>query len=350
MRSSIPTLSASLAMLGLAACGAPDPETGPAAPNAPEAQASSTPPVLTRDQIEQASVTAPPRRPMGVPPPASPEAAMLRIQILLDRSAFSPGQIDGLGGENTRQAIAAYRKANDLGAGDQADAALLQALTTADGGPVTGEYVLTQADVSGPFSPPPGEDMAAQAANGVNYSTALERIAERFHISETLLQGLNPGVDFRSAGARIVVPQVDSPALAEVARIDVDKAEKAIRAYDASGKLVAFYPATIGSTDTPSPSGNGLKVNGVARAPDYTYDPSRLSYGPGGEKVVVPAGPNNPVGSVWIDLSKDTFGIHGTPDPAKIGKTASHGCVRLTNWDAEQLAAAVKPGVTVRFI
>jgi lipoprotein-anchoring transpeptidase ErfK/SrfK len=129
----------------------------------------------------------------------------------------------------------------------------------------------------------------------------------------------------------------------------VDKTERSVRAFDEAGTLVAFYPATIGSGDNRSPSGN-LTVVGVANEPDYLYDPSRLTFGKGGEKVSVPAGPNNPVGTVWIDLSRDTYGIHGTPDPSKIGKTASHGCVRLTNWDAEQLAAAVKPGVAVRFV
>ena len=137
--------------------------------------------------------------------------------------------------------------------------------------------------------------------------------------------------------------------LPAVARIEVDKREKAVKAFDASGALIAFYPATIGSGDNRSPSGN-LTVVGVANEPDYLYDPARLSYGPGGKKVSVPAGPNNPVGTVWIDLSRDTYGIHGTPDPSKIGKTASHGCVRLTNWDAEHLAAAVKPGVPVKFV
>ena len=93
-----------------------------------------------------------------------------------------------------------------------------------------------------------------------------------------------------------------------------------------------------------------LRVVGIAPAPNYTYDPDRVSYDRGDKTVVVPAGPNNPVGSVWIDLSRDTYGIHGTPDPSKVGKTFSNGCVRLTNWDAWQLAAAVKPGVEVRFV
>ncbi len=347
--------------LPLAACGANDPsegtKTGGNAPVA-SAQVRAAPGLFTHDQIEQAMPSAQPASAPTTPAPASPngqpaatppDPAMIRLQVLLDRSSFSPGVIDGLHGENVRQAIAAYREAKGLGTGDAVDAALIQSLATADAQPVMTEYVLTPADVGGPFSPSPaGEDLSVQAAQGTNFSTARERIAERFHMSEDLLQALNPSVDFARAGVAILIPALIDRPLPQVARIEVDKAEKAVKAYDAAGTLIAFYPATIGSGDNLSPSGN-LTVVGVAPEPDYLYDPSRLTFGKG-ERVIVPAGPNNPVGSVWIDLSRDTYGIHGTPDPSKIGKTASHGCVRLTNWDAEQLAAAVKPGVPVRFV
>ena len=351
MRSFVPPTA--LALLLLTACGSPEP-TRPTSGNQSSAPPTAIPAaLLTGTQIEQgvpAAAPAPsstPAAPVSAAPYA-PDPGLVRIQILLDRSAFSPGVIDGLHGENTRQAIAAWRKANGLGDGDVADAALLERLLAVDAAPVTANYVLTPEDVAGPFSPPPPGDLAAQAAAGSNFSTPLERIAERFHITEALLKGLNPGVDFARPGQHILVPAVNDTPLAGVARIVVDKAEQAVFAYDEGGRLLGFYPATIGSSDRPAPSGV-LTVKGVARHPDYTYDPSRLTYGPGGAKVVVPAGPNNPVGSVWIDLSRDTYGIHGTPDPSKIGKTASHGCVRLTNWDAEQLAAGVKPGVVVRF-
>ena len=345
--------------LPLAACGANDPgeagQTG-STTSGSAASVKAAPGLFTHDQIEQAMPSTTPAAAPTPAPPANgqaaatpPDAAMIRLQVLLDRSSFSPGVIDGLHGENVRQAIAAYREARGLGTGDAVDAALIQSLATADAQPVTTEYTLTQADVSGPFSPPPaGEDLSVQAAQGTNFSTARERIAERFHMSEALLQALNPSVDFARAGVAILIPALIDRPLPQVARIEVDKAEKAVKAYDAAGTLVAFYPATIGSGDNLSPSGN-LTVVGVAPEPDYLYDPSRLTFGKGKERVTVPAGPNNPVGTVWIDLSRDTYGIHGTPDPSKIGKTASHGCVRLTNWDAEQLAAAVRPGVEVRF-
>ena len=337
-----------LLALGPAACGAPDPDEPPTQP------AAAAPPLLTVAQIE-AGVPRPSAPPAAATPaegqaPASyaPDPGLVRLQILLDRSPFSPGVIDGLAGDNTRQAIAAWRKAEGLGEGDAAAAVLLERLAAADTAPVIARYTLTAADVAGPFSPPPG-DLAAQAAAGTHYTSARERLAERFHLTEALLQGLNPGVDFRRAGQTIVVPAVRDGPLGEVARVVVDKTERSARAFDASGRLLAFYPATIGSTERPAPTGT-LRVVGVANEPDYTYDPARLSYDRGDEKIVVPAGPNNPVGSVWIELSRDSYGIHGSPDPSKIAKTASNGCIRLTNWDAEQLAAAVKPGVEVRFI
>jgi lipoprotein-anchoring transpeptidase ErfK/SrfK len=345
-----------LTALGLAACGSPDRENSrieqPGAGTTP-----GTTPGLSRADIE-GGLPAPEAVPdaavsgsaAAAPDPAAdtpPDAGLIRLQVLLDRTPFSPGQIDGLRGSNTRQAIEAWRKANNKEDETFTEADLIQALASTDSTPVMVDYVLSPADVAGPFSPPPGDDLSLQAELGTNYSTARERIAERFHVSEALLQALNPGVDFRTAGVKIMVPGVSQATLPEVARIDVSKAEKAIRAYDASGKLIAYYPATIGSGDNPSPSGE-VKVNGVARAPDYTFDPARLSFGKG-PKVTVPAGPNNPVGAVWIDLDRPSYGIHGTPDPTKVGKTASHGCVRLTNWDAQELAAAVKPGVMVHF-
>ncbi len=136
---------------------------------------------------------------------------------------------------------------------------------------------------------------------------------------------------------------------APVTSIVADKYQKQVRAYDAAGKLVVAYPATIGSSDTPSPSGTHT-VARVALNPDYTYNPNiNFKQGENHDILKIPPGPNGPVGSVWIALSKPTYGIHGTPEPSKIGKTESHGCVRLTNWDAQELAKLVKPGVTVEF-
>lgn len=329
----------------LAACGSPA-ETPKSEP--PAAAQPAAPAALTREAVESAVFETAPAPVEGQP--ARPDAATARAQILLDRANFSPGVIDGLGGDNTRQAIAAFEKAAGLPQDGVLDAEVFRRLTSGDDGRVLTDYTITAADLSGPFIgqvPASLPDMAKLKT--VGYATPLEMLAEKFHMTEALLQALNPGVDFAKAGQTIVVAAVAQTDLtADVAHIVVDKAERSVRVYDASDKLLAFYPATIGSSARPAPSGE-VTVVGVAPEPNYTYDPDRVSYDRGDRKVIVPPGPNNPVGSVWIDLSRDTYGIHGTPDPSKVGKTFSSGCVRLTNWDAEQLASKVKPGVRVTF-
>lgn len=338
----------STAVLTLAACDRPEPATTPA----PEATATTSAPAgIPAQTIEHALPAAPlpaPEQPdTGTPAPPQADPGLIRLQILLDRSTFSPGIVDGLAGENTRQAIVAYRQANDLGESDAPDAALLQHLAAADTAPVTRVHTLTAADVAGPFSPV-SSDLEQMASNGTQFATVKEKLAERFHMTEGLMDALNPGVALQ-AGQRILIPAVSDAPIGEVARIVIDKTERSARAFDASGKLLAFYPATIGSTERPAPTGT-LRVVGIAPEPNYTYDPDRVSYDRGDKTVVVPAGPNNPVGSVWIGLNRQSYGIHGTPDPSKIAKTASNGCIRMTNWDAEQLAASVKAGVEVEFI
>ncbi|CAL1691591.1 hypothetical protein MMB232_01735 [Brevundimonas subvibrioides] len=360
--------TALLASVSLAACGAPDPEqSAPTALTAPAtnpAQAGGTGP-LSAQSIESAawSPTSPaqpastrtgsaaPTAPGDEGAPAAnatpPRPDIIRAQILLDRARFSPGAIDGLGGQNTEQAVAAFEQANNLRVDGQLDEQVFARLTQ-NAGAVTTTYTISAADVAGPFVATIPTDLAAQSElTALSYRTPLEMLAERFHVTEGLLTALNPGVDFARAGQAILVPAVADQALpAAVTRIEVSKGEGSLRAFGADGTLLAFYPATVGSSARPAPTGR-LTVVGVANEPDYTYDPDRVSYDRGDKKVVVPAGPNNPVGSVWIELSRDTYGIHGTPEPSKIAKTASSGCVRLTNWSAEQLVKAVKPGVEV---
>jgi len=330
----------------LAACGSPAETPKPQQP--PASAQPPAPAALTRDAVESAVFEAAPAPVEGQP--ARPDAATARAQILLDRANFSPGVIDGLGGDNTRQAIAAFEKAAGLPQDGVLDAEVFRRLTAGDDGRVLTDYTITAADLSGSFIGQVPANLADMAKlKTVGYATPLEMLAEKFHMTEGLLQALNPGVDFAKAGQTIVVAAVAQTDLAaEVAHIVVDKAERSVRVYDAADKLLAFYPATIGSSARPAPSGE-VTVVGVAPEPNYTYDPDRVSYDRGDRKVIVPPGPNNPVGSVWIDLSRDTYGIHGTPDPSKVGKTFSSGCVRLTNWDAEQLASKVKPGVRVTF-
>lgn len=334
-----------LLLLSLAACGGED---HPPATNDVPAAVITAPPAqaMNRQTVDTAAWAPPPTD------AASRAPQVLRAQVLLDRARFSPGVIDGVQGENLRQAVAAFEESRALPVDGQLDQQVFAALTSGDAAPVLTDYVIAAEDVRGPFAPGPiPEDVEEMAKlKALDFTGPEELLAERFHMTVELLRALNPGVDFAKAGTTIVVAAVREQTLpAAVTRIEVDKAERAVKAFGADGKLLAFYPATIGSEERPAPSGD-LKVKAIATEPTYTYDPKRLTYGEGKKKVTVPAGPNSPVGSVWIDLSKDTFGIHGSDEPKEIGKKFSHGCVRLTNWDAEQLAAAVKPGVTVSFV
>lgn len=276
------------------------------------------------------------------------DGGLVRIQVLLDRAHFSPGVIDGYDGANVRKAVSEYQRANSLPVNGVADEALLTRLEQADSSPALVAYTLTSEDVSGPFVDVPQGLEAMSRLERVGYESAEEAISEKFHMDDDLLRTLNPGVDFTQAGTEIVVANGGGDLNTQVASIEVDVSEGAVRAFDAQNQLVAYYPATIGSGDAPAPIGEHT-VRGVAFDPTYRYDPSRLpTFGQRDHGAVdIAAGPNNPVGAVWIALSADTYGIHGAPNPSQISKTQSHGCIRLTNWDATELGRAVRPGVQV---
>lgn len=291
-------------------------------------------PLLTPEQAEAA-------------PPPTPDPAIVRLQILLDQAGASPGVIDGFDGDNVRKAVIAAEAMHGLPVDGTLDPDLLATLET--GQPVVGQYTITQEDVAA-IVPPISDDYAEKAKREfLGYTSIEEEIAERFHMDVDLLRALNPGVSF-TAGANVIVAAYGPDLSGEVARIEADKTLRQVRAYGADGRLLAAYPATIGSQENPSPSGIHL-VEGIAPMPDYTYNP-RINFqqGDNTEVLRIPPGPNGPVGSMWIDLSEPTFGIHGTPEPSLIDKTASHGCVRLTNWDATELSTMVKPGIEVAFI
>jgi lipoprotein-anchoring transpeptidase ErfK/SrfK len=273
-------------------------------------------------------------------------SAILRAQILLDRAHCSPGEIDGRYGSNTRLAVTEFNLSHGIAAGANVTAATWDALNK-DAAPVIVPYTLTAADVAGPFVVNPPEMIDKAKLPALGYGSIAEELGEKFHISPALLQTLNRGIAFDKVGVIIQAPAVTRKPLPKTAgmSIRVNKHRTTVEVIDAKGVLLASYPATIGSVHDPLPIGK-WKINGVAWNPSFNYNPDLFwDAETSDKKAKIPSGPNNPVGVVWIDLSKPHYGIHGTPEPSTIGKTTSHGCIRLTNWDATELAKVVTPGM-----
>lgn len=301
-------------------------------------------------------------------PPAPSDAAKsgadaLAVQVALDRAGFSPGVLDGRMGAQTKSALTAYKEAH------KSEPPSVEPLS---------RYRITEADAAGPFAKHIPDDLVEQAKlDSLAYRTLLEALAERYHATPALLQRLNPKATF-AAGEEIVVPNVDPMLLpatmakpegklsaadrkarTEAAKeraeakpdltVTVSKSSSTLTVTDAGGALVMYAPVTTGSAKDPLPLGT-WKVNGVGLFPEFRYNPDLFwDADPAHTKALIPPGPNNPVGLVWIDITKEHYGLHGTPEPARIGRSESHGCVRLTNWDALRLASLVKPGTTVVF-
>ena len=274
-----------------------------------------------------------------------PERSLLRAQILLERAHFSPGEIDAGEGSNTTRAIAAFQRANGLSNSGTLDDATWAALD-ADAAPTLDRYTITDADVAGPYVSVPSSMLAKAKLKKLGYGSLDEMLGERFHSSPTLLHRLNPAKAF-VAGTELLVPKIDATPLAAASRILVLGDDYSVNLVDDDGRIYARFPATYGSVHDPLPVGD-WDIRGVWRNPTYHYNPALFWDGNRSDpKATVQPGPNNPVGVAWISLSKPHVGIHGTPEPSRISKTQSHGCIRLTNWSVLQVASAIGAGTPV---
>lgn len=279
--------------------------------------------------------------------PEGLSAITTKLQVLLDRAGANPGVIDGVAGENVAKAIQSYEEMLGLPPTGVLTPELWRKLYS--DAPVVKTYTIEQSDVDRIVESIPDDYAEKSKMKWLGYTSGAEAIAEKFHMDKDFLALLNPEQNF-SAGQKVVVTDPGVQPEVVVTRIVADKANKRVVIYGGDDKPVIVYPATIGSDNTPSPEGTH-EVRAVAEFPTYSYNPDvNFQQGDNSEKLTIPPGPNGPVGSTWIDLTEPTYGIHGTPDPAQISKTASHGCIRLTNWDAAELAKLVKPGLKVTFV
>jgi len=274
-----------------------------------------------------------------------------RAHVMLNNAYASPGAIDGTSGKNTLKAIASFQQMNGIKPTGVLTQETWDALIARQGSkPAFVEYTITEDDLKGPYVKSIPGDYALQAKmKGLHYTSVTEMLGEKFHMDENFLKKLNPNANFNKAGQKLIVANVRNDLPEDIHLIVAHKGAKQLYLFNSRNQMIASFPASIGNTNTPSPTGT-YKVTGVAPNPWYSYSPSNFIQGKNMKPLSLPPGPNGPVGNIWIGLSKKSFGIHGTPNPSMISKSYSHGCIRLTNWDANDLGRKVRSGVTVKFL
>lgn len=323
--------------------------------------------VITPDERPSASgavtVVAPAAQPGSVaqvgrqinfPRDPNDDLEVLKLQVFLDYHGYSPGQIDGQWGYNTGRALYVYQQNNGLEPTGQLDGQMETRLRGFDKGYLL-DYTITPKDIEGPFYSIPRDYYAMAKMKWLPYESPLEALAERFHCAESLLRKLNPGVNFDAVqpGQRIlglnVINGIDETR-GKVAVVRISKNNKWTEAFDSEGRFMFYFPSTLGSKHDPLPLGN-YQVTAVNHKPEFMYQP-KLFWDVSDDEApaLLPPGPNSPVGIVWIGTSRKSLGIHGTPNPEAISKNTSHGCIRLTNWDAVQLASRVSSGTKLEFV
>lgn len=298
--------------------------------------------------------------------------SILQAQVALDRHGFSPGVLDGREGMSFTAALRGFQQANNLPVTGVYDQKTSVALLEGEARPTTWLVRITAGFARGPFFAMPKEMGEKAKLPALTYRNLLEKVAERFHTTPEGLIALNSPATKVGAGSVIRVPAIPNQPVARIEgderrwgetlaslgvakdqpkadHLVVDKSEGLLKVYGADNRLIAQFPATMGSQHDPLPLGEWT-IKGVSRNPDFHYSPSLFwDAASTDKKALLRPGPNGPVGVVWIDLSKDHYGIHGTPEPQTIGRTESHGCIRLTNWDAARLAQMVRGGMKAKF-